>query len=157
MINLKIRFLTIFLSFFIAAGAFAQDSDVREILIKGTDNMKFDVTLIEASPGETLRITLETKSNMPAQAMAHNVAIVDLDTNVEDFVLASMAEPDNAYIAPSYADDVIAVTEMIGGGETSTIEFTVPETPGDYEYVCTFPGHYFGGMKGVLRVSNTAS
>lgn len=155
--NLKPSFLTILLSLFIAAGAFAQASDVREIVIKGTDNMKFDVTLIEAEPGETIRITLETKSNMPAQAMAHNVAIVDLDTNVDDFVLASMAAPDTDYIAPEFDEYVIAKTAMIGGGETSTIEFTVPETPGDYEYVCTFPGHYFGGMKGVLRVSNSAS
>lgn len=155
--KLKTSFLTILLSLIIAAGAFAQDSDVREIVIKGTDNMKFDVTLIEARPGETLRITLETKSNMPAQAMAHNLAILDLDTNVDDFVFASMAEPDHEYIAPSYVDRVVAATEMIGGGETSTIEFTVPETPGDYEYVCTFPGHYFGGMRGVLKVSNIVS
>lgn len=155
--NLKTSILTILLSLFIAAGAFAQESDVREIVIKGTDNMKFDVTLIEAEPGETIRITLETKSNMPAQAMAHNVAIVDLDTNVDDFVLASMAAPDTDYIAPEFDEYVIAKTKMIGGGETSTIEFTVPETPGDYEYVCTFPGHYFGGMKGVLRVSESAS
>lgn len=155
--NLKTSFFTILLSLFIAAGAFAQESDVREIVIKGTDNMKFDVTLIEAEPGETIRITLETKSNMPAQAMAHNVAIVDLDTNVDDFVLASMAAPDTDYIAPEFDEYVIAKTKMIGGGETSTIEFTVPETPGDYEYVCTFPGHYFGGMKGVLRVSESAS
>lgn len=144
--------LTLLLTFSITSSLLAQDSDLREIHIKGTDNMKFDVTEIEAKPGETIRITLETKSNMPVQAMAHNVAIVDLGVNVEEFVLASMAAPDTDYIAPEYMDDVIANTAMIGGGETDTIEFTVPKKPGDYEYVCTFPGHYFGGMKGILRV-----
>src|SRR5690554_5523030 len=90
--------LTLLITFLIAVPAFsiASESDeVREVVIRGTDNMKFDVTLIEASPGETLRITLITVSNMPPQAMAHNVAIVDLDVNVDEFVMASMIEPDN--------------------------------------------------------------
>lgn len=147
--------LTLFFALTLSIQAFASGNNetVREIVVKGTDNMQFDVTMIEAKPGETIRLTLETKSNMPKTAMAHNIAIVDLGVNVEEFVLASMAEAGNDYIAPSYEENVIANTKMIGGGETSTIEFTVPETPGDYEYVCTFPGHYFGGMKGVLRVS----
>lgn len=145
--------LILALAFSIQAFATGNNENVREIVVKGTDNMQFDVTMIEAKPGETIRLTLEVKSNMPKAAMAHNLAIVDLGVNVEEFVLASMAEPDNEYIAPSYEGQVIANTNMIGGGETSTIEFTVPKTPGDYEYVCTFPGHYFGGMKGVLRVT----
>lgn len=145
--------LILTLTLVISAPLFGNSDTVREITIKGTDNMKFDVTMIDAKPGETIRLTLETKSNMPANAMAHNVAIVDLGVNVEEFVLASMSSPDTEYISPDYEDQVIAYTDMIGGGEVSTIEFTVPSTPGDYEYVCTFPGHYFGGMKGILRVT----
>lgn len=125
---------------------------VREITVVGTDNMKFDVTLIEAKPGETLRITLVVESNLPKTAMGHNIAVVDQDVDTEEFVMASMTETENEYIAPRFEENVIVATEMIGGGETSTIEFTVPETPGDYDYVCTFPGHFFGGMAGVLRV-----
>jgi azurin len=63
-----------------------------------------------------------------------------------------MGARDNEYIAPDYEDQLIAYTEMIGGGETSTVEFTVPETAGDYDFICTFPGHYQGGMVGILRV-----
>lgn len=135
---------------------FAQSNDVRTITVIGQDNMQFSETLIEAKPGETIRIVFEVKSNMPPQAMSHNIAIVDQGVNVEEFVLASMGEPYNEYIAPSFEDQVIAATKMIGGGKTSTIEFTIPENPGDYVYVCTFPGHYFAGMKGVLRISETS-
>lgn len=153
--TLKLLFTTLIL-FAIAIPSFAvqSDSDVRTIVIKGTDDMKFDVTLIEAKPGETIRLTLETISNMPAQVMAHNVAIVDLEVDVQEFVIESMSATDNEYIAPEYEDNVIAYTKMIGGGEVDTIEFTVPEVTGDYEYVCTFPGHYFGGMRGILRVAD---
>lgn len=149
--------LSILLTGLMSAQLFAatgETENVREITIRGTDNMKFDVTLIEAEPGETLRITLVVESNLPSAAMGHNIAVVDQGVNMEEFVFASMTENENEYIAPAFEDQVIANTKMIGGGETDTIEFTVPETPGDYEYVCTFPGHYFGGMKGILRVTN---
>lgn len=142
------------LAFLISIPAFASgiNDNIRTINVKGTDNMKFDVNLIEAAPGETIRITFETVSNLPKQAMGHNIAIIDLGVDLEEFVMASISARDNDYIAPEFEDRVIAHTAMIGGGETSTIEFTVPETPGDYEYACTFPGHYQGGMVGVLRV-----
>lgn len=151
--------LSILLTGLMAAQMFAaagETENVREITIKGTDNLKYDVTLIEAKPGETLRITLVVESALPAAAMGHNIAFVDQGVNMEEFVMASMSASDNEYIAPAYEDRMIAYTKMIGGGETDTIEFTVPETPGEYEYVCTFPGHYFGGMKGILRVTEPA-
>jgi azurin len=140
------------LIFAIPAFASGSDDDVRTIHVKGLDNMKFDVELIEAEPGERIRIVLETVSNMPPQAMQHNLAIIDLGTDLESFSMASMQARDNDYIAPDYEDRVIANTAMIPGGETAEVVFTVPDTPGDYDYVCTWPGHFMAGMVGVLRV-----
>ncbi len=147
------------------------DDGVRTIEIVGNDDMKFVVSEpaeglitggqagefvilegIEASPGEELRIRLTTISNLPPSAMSHNLAIVDLCTDVDSFARASITARDNEYIAPEYEDQVIATTRMLGDGETDTITFTVPETPGEYDYVCTFPGHFAGGMVGILYV-----
>jgi len=145
--------LTLLLSLFlIPLSTVTQAQDVRTIEVVGADNLQFDVTLIEAEPGETLRIVFTTVSNMPPQAMSHNLVIMDLETDLDAFAMASMMAADNDYIAPDYEDQIIAATEMVGGGESSTIEFTVPETPGDYDYVCTFPGHFQAGMVGILRV-----
>ena len=146
--------ITLFTALLIAIPAFAsQESDeIRTIHIKGLDNMKFDVELIEAEPSETIRIVFETVSNMPPQAMAHNIAIVDLDTDLDAFAMASMSARDYEYIAPDYEDQVIFNTPMLGGGESVEMEFTVPEVTGDYDFVCTFPGHYMAGMVGILRV-----
>ncbi len=124
----------------------------RTIEIIGTDNMKFDVTTIEATPGEEITIKLTTKSQMPKQAMAHNVAILDKDTDVDAFANASARARDNEYLAPDYEDQIIAATGMAGGGETVEVTFTVPDEKGDYEYICSFPGHYAAGMTGVLTV-----
>jgi uncharacterized cupredoxin-like copper-binding protein len=32
------------------------------------------------------------------------------------------------------------------------VTFTVPKKPGVYTFICTFPGHFAGGMKGTLTV-----
>ena len=45
---------------------------------------------------------------------------------------------------------MIAHTDMVGGGESSTITFTAPAA-GEYPYICSFPGH-FGLMTGKLIV-----
>ena len=124
----------------------------RTIEIVGTDNMKFDVTTIEATPGEEITIKLTTKSQIPKSAMAHNVVVIDKDADVNEVAQASMRARDNDYIAPDYKDQIIAATELAGGGETVEVTFTVPEETGNYEYICTFPGHFAGGMKGTLIV-----
>jgi azurin len=148
-----------------------EDDGVRTIEIIGTDDMKFVVAeaqdglvtggqagqyilleAIEASPGEELRIRLTTVSNLPATAMSHNLAIVELGTDVDAFARESITARDNEYIAPAFEDQVIATTRMLGDGETDTITFTVPDETGEYDYVCTFPGHFAGGMVGKLIV-----
>jgi len=124
----------------------------QTIEIVGTDNMKFDVTTIEASPGEEITIKLTTKSQIPKTAMAHNVVVIDKDADVNEVAQASMRARDNDYIAPEYKDQIIAATGLAGGGETVEVTFTVPEETGSYEYICSFPGHYSAGMKGTLIV-----
>ncbi|MFO7845803.1 MAG: plastocyanin/azurin family copper-binding protein [Balneolaceae bacterium] len=154
---MKTLFKTTLITFFVTllslqVMAIPQNDEIRELTIKGTDNLKFDIELVEASPGETIRMTLDVVSSMPKSAMGHNIAILDKDADVDTFVTESMSAKDNEYIAPDMENQVVAFTKMLGGGETDVIEFTVPEEPGDYVYVCTFPGHYFAGMKGILRV-----
>ncbi len=136
------------------------DDGVRTIEIFGTDDMRFVVAEaadglitggqagqyillegIEAAPGEELRIRLTTVSNRPPTAMSHNFSLVDLGTDVDAFTRASITARDNDYIAPTFADQVIVSTAILGNGETDTVTFTVPDTAGDYDYLCTFPGH----------------
>jgi uncharacterized cupredoxin-like copper-binding protein len=47
---------------------------------------------------------------------------------------------------------MIAHTALLAPGGSETIEFTAPAA-GSYTFVCTYPGHYGGGMKGVLTVN----
>jgi len=124
----------------------------RVIKIKGTDNMQFDVKKIEAKPGEKLKVVLSTVSTMPKDQMAHDFVLLAKDTPVDMFALeASMARATD-YIPEGKKQFILAHTGLAGGGETVEVTFTAPKEPGEYLYICTFPGHYLAGMKGTLVV-----
>ncbi|SMO47851.1 plastocyanin/azurin family copper-binding protein [Fodinibius sediminis] len=149
-----------------------QSSDVRTIEITGVDQMKFVVEgeaegitigdpvaggmplleTITASPGEEIRIVLTTESDLPASAMAHNFVLMTMEADVQAFVNAASKARDNEYIPSDMSDQIIAHTDLAAGGETVEVTFTAPEETGEYEFICSFPGHYAAGMKGILKV-----
>ena len=49
------------------------------------------------------------------------------------------------------SSSVLYHSKLLQPKESETIYFTAPDKPGDYPYVCTYPGHYLS-MKGILRV-----
>jgi azurin len=123
----------------------------RTITLAATDAMKFDPAAITAKPGEKLRIVLKPAGTMPKIAMAHNFVILKPGSNEAKFAEASAtARPD--FIAPALKAQVLVSTALAGNGETVTAEFAAPAKPGRYTFICTFPGHFMAGMKGVLVV-----
>ena len=133
-----------------AAGAAAKG--VRTIEIIGTEDMKFSVTNIAAKPGEQLRVRLVSKGAMPKIAMAHNFVLLKKGVNQTDFINASVQARTTEYIPADKKADVIASTTLAGAGETVEVTFKVPTAPGEYPYLCTFPGHAQAGMRGTLTV-----
>ena len=47
--------------------------------------------------------------------------------------------------------NILFGTRMLDSKQEETIEFNAPATPGDYEFVCTFPGHSML-MRGIMKV-----
>jgi azurin len=124
----------------------------RVVEIVGTDDMKYNVATIAAKPGEQITIRLTAKGAMPKVAMAHNVVVLALKTDVDALVKAGMTARATDYIAPADKGKVLAQTKLAGNGETVEVTFKVPAAAGSYPYVCTFPGHFAAGMKGNLVV-----
>jgi azurin len=124
----------------------------RLIEMTGNDQMKFSVVLITAKPGELLHVRLKAVGTLPKVVMAHNFVLLAKGTDVTAFANASAMAPTTAYIAVQYKDKVLASTALAGPGETVDVTFKAPATAGQYTYLCTFPGHFVAGMKGVLVV-----
>ncbi len=132
--------------------AAAPADPVRTVEIVGNDEMKYSINTITARPGETLRIRLVSKGTIPKIAMAHNVVVLKLGTDVLKLLKDGAAYRDTDFIPPGMATAVIAKTRFAGPGDTVQVTFTVPAKPGKYPFICTFAGHYQAGMKGTLIV-----
>lgn len=134
--------------------AFVDDGDVAEIVIEGDDLIRFNINRFEVKSGQMVRLTLRHTGSLPAQAMGHNVVILKAGNVYYEFgadVGENGGSGTNSFVPEVLRDRVIAFTKMIGGGESTTVEFQAPETPGEYPFLCTFPGH-FGQMNGNMVV-----
>ena len=124
---------------------------LKKFVISGSDSMKYDVEAIDARAGQPCEVTFKNAGTLPKVAMGHNFVLLKLHTNVPAFLEAGPANAATEYIAPEQKVNVIASTKLLGPGESDTISFDVP-TSGNYEFLCTFPGHYAAGMKGTFVV-----
>lgn len=122
-------------------------------VIEGNDAMQYDVGSIAVPTSCTeFKITLRHTGRMPVTAMGHNVVIAAA-ADMQAVAAEGMgAGAEAGYVKP---DDprVIAHTDMIGGGETTSVSFPVDKLRGGgpYEFFCSFPGHV-ALMKGTIAV-----
>jgi azurin len=135
----------------ISASPSLRADDEKKVEIKANDQMKYDVTSIDATAGQKVTVTLTNAGTLPKVAMAHNFVLLKAGTDVSAFAMAAMSHQDAGYMPPELADKVIAATKLVGPGESDTVTFTAPAA-GTYDYICTFPGHALAGMRGVLNV-----
>ncbi len=132
----------------LTAGALA--AEVETITIKTLRaQMRYDTTEIELSPGQKVKLVFENHDDMP-----HNLCFFQPGTDVIAAANKQMEKPEEALKRNWLPDDprMWLHSKALNPEETETIEFTAPEKPGVYPYVCTFPGHA-AIMNGKLTVA----
>ena len=111
--------------------------------------MKFTQTTISAHPGQRVEITLNNTDDMP-----HNIVIFRRGTiaEYEKELFGSLNEP-NAQLRGFVPDspNVLVASRLLNAGESTVVTFDAPTEPGEYPFVCSFPGHW-ATMRGVLRI-----
>jgi azurin len=124
--------------------AVTRDGEQARITITTGDEMEFDITEFTVAPEEKVTLTLKHTGQESRQRMGHNLVILPRDTQPMTFATSVQGEGgnlDNDYLPSALAEEVIVHTELIGGGEEDTVTFKAPQTPGQYPFVCTAPGH----------------
>lgn len=111
--------------------------------------MRYDTENITVKAGTQVRVFLENTSE--SDAMRHNFVLLKEGTDFKVFGrLANKATEESGYIPES--DAILAHTALSKPGGTVMVQFTAPP-PGEYPYLCTFPGHW-ASMRGTLRSVN---
>lgn len=113
------------------------------------EQMLFDVKWFTVQMAKPVQIVLTNPDAMP-----HNL-VVGAPGSVQEIgtAAAAMPPPSNlrgrAYVPNSPL--VLHATRLLSAGETERLNFTAPAKPGEYVFVCTFPGHWIR-MYGVMLV-----
>lgn len=125
------------------------EGKVVEVSISANDQMQFSKNEIKVKAGSVVKLTLKHTGEMDEKVMGHNFVLLEQGTDISTFGQKAVQAAENDYI-PEDGEQVIAHTEILGGGESTTIEFKAPEA-GTYDFICSFPGHY-AIMKGKFIV-----
>ena len=114
----------------------------------GTEpGLRFDLPAFDVQAGSRLRLVFNNSGDM-----MHNLLVVQpgsADKVGERAIALGLDGPDQDYVPD--LDEVLFHTAMLGPDTMEAIYFTVPDEPGEYTYVCSFPGHAFT-MRGTMRV-----
>lgn len=145
--SLQSRFACLFLIGLIAtlSGCGSGSDAVTITITPDGNNMTYATTTFEVSAGQQVTLIMDNTATIPV--MKHNVVILK-DKN------AIQAVGQAAITVATYIPDhpaIIAATPIADPGQQTQTTFTAPSEPGEYVYICTFPGHYIT-MQGVMVV-----
>ena len=109
---------------------------------------QFDRETLDIPAGQEIALTF----NNGAKTTLHNWVLVRGD---EYAAIEVNKAGETAGVAAGYIPDdarIVARTSgLLKGGQTETVTFTAPPA-GTYIYLCSFPGHFEEGMRGVLTI-----
>jgi len=129
-------------------GVFKDTDEATDVRI-GTllEQLKFDLKEFEVKAGKKIRIHFKNSDYVP-----HNLVIVKpgAANGVGEAAIQLGEAGFKAHWIPKH-DGILASSKLLDFGKTEVLEFTTPKEAGNYEFVCTFPGHHIL-MRGVMKV-----
>jgi azurin len=118
------------------------------VSVQGVDGLKFSTASFDVKAGARVQLDFANVSDM-----LHNVVIVrpGSASRVADAALKLGLDGTRLHFVPR-TDDVLFNTALLEPRKSETIYFVAPTSPGEYTFICTFPGHA-ATMQGIMRVT----
>ncbi|WP_409049717.1 caspase family protein [Runella sp. MFBS21] len=126
------------------------EPNMQVIRIKSIkEAIKFDLKEFTVIAGKPVELIFDNPD-----AMHHNLVIVkpkamDIVGNAADKMITQKDAAEKNYV-PNLPH-VIAYTPLVNPNQSFRLTFMAPTEPGNYPYICTFPGHW-RLMNGVMKV-----
>jgi uncharacterized cupredoxin-like copper-binding protein len=103
-----------------------------ETVSMGMGEFYFDPDELEGPAGGEIVIELENTGTQ-----VHNFTIEEGDARTDGF--------------DAWPDDEVQLELSVG--DSGTLTLSLPDEAGEYEFICTIPGHYESGQRGTLTVN----
>jgi glucose/arabinose dehydrogenase/azurin/lysophospholipase L1-like esterase len=105
------------------------------------EQMRYDTARLVVEAGKPFEIILENMDFMP-----HNLVVSNPGTRPTLAAASANMKPDEfdnegrAYVP--HSNDILGGTKLVEPGQRQTLKLTAPTKEGEYEYFCTYPGHW---------------
>ncbi len=121
------------------------------IVIKAiVGEMKYDKARFSAKSGATLKIIFENPDHMQHNLLILKPGSLERVGQAADELAKQPNGVEMQYIPNS--PDILFTTPLVNPDEKYELTFTVPSAPGEYPFICTFPGHW-RIMHGIMEVT----
>jgi azurin len=137
---------------FVSIASLAQASAISLTVQTAENNLMFNPKSLTVHAGQDVTLTFKNTATADS-GLSHSLAVLMPGKADEVSAAGASAGASKGYLAdsPDVKKDVIAHTHLVKPGQSETIHFTAPSTPGDYPFICTYPSH-FPSMQGTLKV-----
>ena len=131
------------------------NKDAVQLTLKAVRNeMRYDLDEMVVPAGQLVQIEFHNND-----LMQHNLLII-LPGSLSAVgaaadAMAQLPEGQEKQYIPDVSQ-VLFSTRLVNPGESVILEFVTPTEPGEYPFVCTFPGHW-QTMNGILKVEEAAN
>lgn len=118
--------------------------DTTLVLRASGSTLEFVPARLSARSGTRVRIRFVNEGTLP-----HNVVIPKDEDAIDALAIAAYNASGSGYVPLGDTAKLVAYSKLVSPGETVEVSFVMP-APGEYRYVCLFPGHS-NSMLGTLR------
>lgn len=123
---------------------------IQQLLLQTEVNtLRFVQDTLVVKAGSLVELTLENIDAMPHNVVIGQPGSLEAIGSAADALATATDGQARAYVPD--LPSIIASSSLVDGGDTTVITFQAPTTPGEYPFVCTFPGHW-RVMNGILKV-----
>ncbi|HNR07819.1 MAG TPA: ThuA domain-containing protein [Saprospiraceae bacterium] len=113
------------------------------------NEMKYDQKTFSVEAGKPVEIVFENPDFMQHNLLITQIGSLETVGKAADKLAADPQGAERQYVPD--LPEVLFSTKLVNPQETVKLKFIAPEKPGDYPYVCTFPGHWLI-MNGIMKV-----
>ncbi len=126
--------------------ALAKTHQVQEI--KAVEGLKYDVMDFTLKAGQPIALIFQNADQLQHNLVVAKPGAIERCCTAADAMAAQPDAIQKQYIPT--LDDILTATKLLNPGEVEVVKFE-KLTPGEYPYLCTFPGHCHV-MRGTMKV-----